>query len=87
MLCFPMGSGVLPIGGLIDMGALSSASSEADFNQIRQIAPQEILKGGPPSEFQTMVANRQLETPIAMTELQFEVDGFTIVERFIDISN
>ena len=39
-MCFPMEFGVLTIDGQIDTGALSSAISEADFEQIKRVAPQ-----------------------------------------------
>ena len=70
-------------GCLIDMGTLSGAIWEADFEKTKQIAPQKILKGGPPPDFQIMVANGLLETPLATTERQFYVDDTTFVECFI----
>ena len=87
MLYFPMDFGDLTIDSLIEKGALSSAITEADFVQIKQIAPQKILKEGLPSDFQIMVDNGQLETPIATTELQLAVGDITFVERFIVLSN
>ena len=71
MLYFPMDFGELNIDGLIDKGALSTAIPEADFRKIRLLAPHTILNEGPPPEFQIMVANGQLEAPIATVELQF----------------
>ena len=87
ILYFPMDFGDLTIDGLIDTGALSSAISEADFQKIKQIEPQKIFKEGPPKDLQIMVANGQLETPIATTELQFEVSYLTFLKRFIGMSN
>ena len=80
MLYFPMDFGELNIDGLIDTGALSSAISEADLRKIRLLAPHTILNEGPPPEFQFMVANGQLEAPIATVELQFEVGDITFRE-------
>ena len=83
MLYFPMDFGELNIDGLIDTGALSSAIPEADLRKIRLLAPHTILNEGPPPEFQILVANGQLEAPIATVELQFEVGDITIREKFI----
>ena len=87
MLYFPMDFGELNIDGLIDTGALSSAIPEADLRKIRLLAPHTILNEGPPPEFQIMVANGQLESPIATVELQFEVGDITFREKFIVMTN
>ena len=83
MLYFPMDFEASTIDGLIDGGAQSSAISEADFEQIKQIAPQKIPKEGPSPDFQIMVAKGQLETLIATTELKFKVDDIRFIERII----
>ena len=87
MLFFPMDFGELNIDGLIDTGAFSSAIPEADSRKIRLLAPHTILNEAPPPEFQIMVANGQLEAPIATVELQFEVGDITFREKFIDMTN
>ena len=87
MLYFPMDLGELIIDGLIDTGALSSAIPEADLRKIRLLAPHTILNEGPPPEFQIMVANGQLEAPIATVEMQFEVGDITFREKFIVLTN
>ena len=87
MLHFPMHFGELNIDGLIDTGALSSAIPEADVRKNRILAPHTILHEGPLPEFQIMVANGQLEAPIATVELQFEVGDFTYREKFIVMTN
>ena len=87
MLYFPMDFGELNIDGLIDTGALSSAIPEADLRKIRLLAPHKILNEGPPREFQIMVANGQLEAPVATVELQFEVGDITFGEMFIVMTN
>ena len=86
-LYFPMDFGELNIDGLIDTGALSSAIPETDLRKIRLLAPHTILNEGPPPEFQIMVANGQLEAPIATVELQFEVGDITFREKFIVMTN
>ena len=84
---FPMDFGKLNINGLIDTGALSSAILETDLRKIRLLAPHTILNEGPPTWFQIMVANGQLEAPIATVELQFEVGDITFREKFIVMTN
>ena len=86
-----MDFGELNVDGLIDAGALSSAIPEGDLHwlqlKIRLLAPHTILNEGPPPEFQIMVANGQLEAPIATVELQFEVSDFTFREKFTVMIN
>ena len=83
MLYFPMDFGELNIDGLKDTSALSSAIPEADLRKIRLLAPHTKSNESPPPEFQIMVANGQLEAPIATVELQFEVGDITFREKFI----
>ena len=87
MLFSPMDFEELNIDGLIDTGALSSAILQADVRKIRLLAPYTKVSEGPPPEFQIMVANGQLEAPIATVELQFEVNDFTFREKFIVMTN
>ena len=82
-----MDFGELNFDGLIDTGALSSAIPEADLRKSRLLAPHTILNEEPPPEFQIMVANGQLEAPIATVELQFEVSDITFREKFIVMTN
>ena len=82
-----MDFGELKIAGLKNTGALSSAIPEADLRKIRLLAPYTILNEGPPPEFQIMVANGQLEAPIATVEFQFEVGDITFREKFIVMTN
>ena len=70
--------------GSYTSSALSSAIPEADSRKIRLLAPHTILiEGHPPSDFQTIVANGQLEAPIATVDLQFEVGDIIFRENFI----
>ena len=87
MLYFPMDFGELNNDGLIDTSALSRAIPEADLRKIRLLAPHTILNEGPPPEFQIMVANGQLEAPIATVKLQFEIGDITFREKFIVMTN
>ena len=66
---------------------MSSAIPEANLRKIRLLAPHTILNEGPPSESQIIVANGQLEAPIATVELQIEVGDITFREKFIVMTN
>ena len=87
MLYFPMDFGELNNYGLTNTVALSSVIPEADLRKIRLLAPSTILNEGPPPEFQIIVANGQLEAPVATVELQFEVGDITFREKFIVMTN
>ena len=82
-----MDFGELNIDGLIDTGALSSAIPEVDLCKILLLAPHTKSNGSPPPKFQIMLANGQLEEPIATVELQFEVADITFREKFIVMTN
>ena len=86
-LFFPMDIGELNIDGLIDRGALSGAIPETELPKYRLLAQHTILKEGPLPEFQIMVANGQLEAPIATVELPFEVGDNTFREKFTVLTN
>ena len=60
MLYFSMDFGELTLDGLTDTGALSSAIPEMDLRKIRLLSPQSVIREGPSSNFQIMVANGQL---------------------------
>ena len=47
MFCFPMDFGELTIDGLIDTGALSSATREMEFRKIRLLSPQSVIQERP----------------------------------------
>ena len=84
---FPVDFGESNIDRLIDTGALSGATPEADSRNFRLMAPDTRLNEGPPPEFQIMVDNGQLEAPIETVELQFEVGDITFREKFIVMTN
>ena len=83
MLYFPIDFGELPLDGLIDTGAHSSAIPEAKLRKIRLLATQSLGKEGPAPFFQIMVANGDLETPKSTVELKFEVGDIEFHEIFI----
>ena len=80
---FPMDFEKLTLDGLIDSGALTSAISEQDLNKMKLLAPDAITDTGPAPNFQIMVANGQLETPIGTVFLTFEVADLMFKENFI----
>ena len=83
MYYFPMEFEKLTLDGLIDTGVLKSAILEQDLNKIKLLAPEAITDTGPAPNFQIMVANGRLETPIRTVCLAFEVADFIIKENFI----
>ena len=68
----PMDFEKLTLDGLIDTGALTSAISEQDLNKIKLLANEAIKETGPPTKFQIMVANGQLQVPIGTVLLKFD---------------
>ena len=58
-------------------GLMSSAIPETDVRKVQLLAIHTNLNGSPSLEFQIMIANGQLETPIALVEKQFEVGDIT----------
>ena len=87
MYYMPMDFEKLTLYGLIDAGALTSAISEQDLNKIKLIANEAKKDTGPPTNFQIMVANGQLEVPIGTVLLEFEVADFMLRENFIIMKN
>ena len=83
MLYFSNDFGELTLDGLIDTGAHSSAIPEADLRQIRLLAPQFVVKKGPPHLSNYSVANGDLETPKSTVELKYEVGDIEFHESFI----
>ena len=75
------------IDGFKDTVVLSSAIVEADLRKIRLLDPNTKLNEGSPPEFQFLVANGQLEEPVATADLQFGVSEFTFREKFIVMTN
>ena len=68
----------LTLDGLIDTGALTSAITKQDFNKSKLLADEAMKVTGPRTNFQFMVANRQLEVPIGTLLLEVEVADFMI---------
>ena len=77
----------MTIDGLIDTGALSSATTETDLRKFRLLSSQLVIREGLPRNFQIMVANGKLETPKSTIELKFEVGDIEFHEIFIVMEN
>ena len=73
----------LTLDGSVDTGALASAISEQDLNKIKLLAKEAISDTSPAPNFQIMVTNAQLETPIGTVCLTLEVTDFLFKEIFI----
>ena len=73
----------LTLNSSIDTGALTSAISEQGHDKIKLLAPEAITDTGTAPNFQLIVANGQLETPIGTVYLTFEVADFIFKENFI----
>ena len=82
MYYFPIDYEKLTLDDLNDTGALTSAISEQDLNKIKLLAPEAKTDTGPAPNFQTLVANGQLETSIGTVGLTFEVADFMFKENF-----
>ena len=79
--------GEMTIDGLIDTGALSSATTETNLRKFRLLSSQLVIREGLPRNFQIMVANGKLETPKSTIELKFEVGDIEFHEIFIVMEN
>ena len=85
MLIFTINFEELNLDGLINRDLLSGAIPVGDLRKICLLALHTIKNDGSPPDFQIMVANGQLEAPIATVELQIE--DITIREKLIVLTN
>ena len=69
----------LTVDALVDSGAFVSAIAQDDLDTIKQKATNNILKMDDPPNFQTQVANGQLEKPLSTATLKFEIEDNTFV--------
>ena len=77
----------LTIDALVDSRAYVSAIVQTDLDRIKQRAPANIFKINDPPNSQIRVANGQLEKPISMTTLKFDLGGNTFAEHSIVVKN
>ena len=73
----------LTVDALADSGAFVSAIAQDDMETIKQRAPNNILKIDDPPKFQIQVANGQLEKPLSIATLQFEIGDNSFAEHFV----
>ena len=85
MYYFPIDFEDLTPDRLFNTGALTSAISEQDLNEIKLLAPEAISGTGPAPNFQIRVANGQLETSNGKVCLSFEEADFMFKENFFII--
>ena len=84
MLYVPLDFGhILTVDALVDSGAFVSAIAQDDLETIKQKAPNNILKINDPPNFQTQVANGQLEKPLSTATLKFEIGDNSFAEHFV----
>ena len=74
---------ILTVDALVDSGAFVSAIAQDDLDTIKQKAPNNILKIDDHPNFQTQVANGQLEKPLSTTTLKFEIGDHAFAEHFV----
>ena len=77
----------LTIDAFLHSGAYFSAIAQKELDIIKQQAPSNILKIDDPPNFQTQVANRQLEKPIGTATLKFDIGDETFAEHFVVTKN
>ena len=73
----------LTIDAFSDWEAFDSAIAQNDLDTIKQKAPNNILKIDNPPNYQTKVANGQLEKPLSTATLKFEKGDNTFAEHFV----
>ena len=74
---------ILTVDALVDSEAFFSAIAQDDLETIEQKAPNNILKIGDPPNFQTQMANGQLEKPLSTATLKFEIGDNSFAEYFV----
>ena len=73
----------LTVDALVDSGAFVSAIAQDDLETIKQKAPINILEIDDPPIFQIQVANGQLEKPLSIATLKFEIGDNSFAEHFV----
>ena len=83
MLFAPMDFNNISVDALVDSGALVNCLPESEFQKIKTVSPDNILKEMDPPTFKLQVANGEIETPTKTVQLQFELGDWTFKETFI----
>ena len=82
MLFAPMDFNNLSVDALVDSGALVNCLPESEYQKIKSVSPDNILKEMDPPAFKLQVANGDIETPTKTVQLQFELGDWTFKETF-----
>ena len=77
----------LTIDAPVDSGAYVSAIAQKELARIKQQSPSNILKIDDPLNFQTQVANGQLEKPTATATFKFDIGDRIFAEQFVVMKN
>ena len=77
----------LTIDALVDSGAYVSAIAQTELDRIKQQTPANIAKINDPPNFQIQLANGQLEKPMSITTLKFDIGHNTFAEHFVVLKN
>ena len=77
----------LTIDALVDSGAYASAIAQKELDRIQQQSPSNILKIDDSPNFQSQVANGQLEKPTATATLKFDIGDHIFAEHFVVMKN
>ena len=83
MLFAPMDFNNLSVDALVDSGALVSCLPESEYQKIKSVSPDNILKEMDPPTFKLQVAKGDIQTPTKTVQLQFELGDWTFKETFI----
>ena len=83
MLSAPMDFNNLSVDALVDSGALVNCLPESEYQKIKSVSPDNILKEMEPPAFKLPVANGDIDTPTKTVQLQFELGDWTFKETFI----
>ena len=76
----------LTIAALVDSGAYVSAIAQKELDRIKQQGTSTILNIDDPPNFQTQVANGQLEKPIATITHKFDIGDHIFAEHFVIVN-
>ena len=77
----------LKVDALVDSGAYVSAVAQKELDRIKQQFLSKILKIDDPPNFQTQVANGQIEKPTATATLKFDNGDHIFAEHFVVMKN
>ena len=77
----------LTIDALVDSGSYVSAIPQKELDRIKQQSLSNILKSDDPPNFQSQVANGQLEKPTATATLKFDIGDHIFAENFVVMNN